>query len=242
MPVSSSPPVAGQPRRTLSVVPLTPKQKTALKAAYSNLDIDTELTQNALMDMARNEHPVAIRFAHSGVDMVRVPALEPHFHFTGNRRYRNVLVTDGESFGLLSQEADGLSKAGKGQSPTRLEVIMASALPFALVSRKPRKEAILRFYAAHVNWLLAGRESMDAQGAAKDRGLARIMCEHSEAGPAAAVLLFDDGAPAETAMDIPFVPPVATAVPTSDKARPSANAQAAPNPQGNPKARKAKGP
>jgi len=171
-----------------------------------------------------------------------VPALEPHFHFTGNRRYRNVLVTDGESFGLLSQEADGLSKAGKGQSPTRLEVITASALPFALVSRKPRKEAILRFYAAHVNWLLAGREGMDAQAAAKDRGLARIMCEHSEAGPAAAVLLFDDGAPAETAMNIPFVLPVALAAPTADKAQPSAKAQAAPSSQAKPKARKPKSP
>ena len=185
-----------EPRRTLSIVPLTAKQKTALKADYVNGALHTEMMQNLV------KHPVV---AYSLAFICAPNFSAPHFHYAGKRRYRVALVTDGESFGLIFQNATRPgSPDGMVYSP--MELITASALPFAPVAQEPSDDAILRLHAAHCNWLFSQQAGLPPSITARTLAVARDMLEQSDTGPTDAVLFFEEGAAAETIFRIPLLP------------------------------------
>lgn len=116
----------------LQPVKLSANKTRHLRAAYANGDLELQVMMN-----------VSLFEAGTFLAMLPCAPLSPtHFLFTGNRRYRMQVVTNGEIFGVLTQ---GWTRSDPNMA--RLELIIKSELPFMLVSQPPTLEQIKTLHA-----------------------------------------------------------------------------------------------
>lgn len=140
-------PQATQARVRIQPVVLSKDQKRDLLAGYEDQRVRTDVLVNL------------INYSAPDANLILLPgnSLKPtHFPYEGNRRYRMQLVSNGEVFAMLSQEA------GSRQPTTyRAEIVMESDLEFAMVPQAPTREQVRSFYADLVAYHVAQFDQAD---------------------------------------------------------------------------------
>lgn len=121
---------------------LSAKQIALFKKTYTSGEVISEPLQNGLVFAGGKLKDIWA----SGLMGLYVDPLNPvHFHFEGNRRYANQIVSNGETFGLLTHQALSPRERQRiGATTMRLEVIEASPLPFLKVERAPTQDQVAR--------------------------------------------------------------------------------------------------
>lgn len=137
----------------LQAFDLTKHQKSVLKKAYSDGEVDTRVVSNLLNGM----DPCPVR----GLELLTRPPLDPvHFRFDGNRNYDVQVASNGECCVILTHEHIAKSKRGKPAILTvRMEVIDDTTLPFLKVAR-PTDMQVRQLYADFLGWVVEGFEQI----------------------------------------------------------------------------------
>lgn len=129
----------------LTPVPLSRYQAGVLRRAY----VSGAVQSNPMLNLLGHSPLMHLMLMFG---MLPLPPHEHvHFYFTGNRRYANVLVTNGESHGLLLCQA--LPPSERKRIPFTgfaLEVVERASLPFLKVATPPQDKAVQRLALDHI--------------------------------------------------------------------------------------------
>lgn len=133
----------------LQAFDLTKHQKSVLKKAYAEGEVDTRVVYNLLNGMP----PCPVR----GLELLTRPPLDPvHFRFDGNRNYDVQVASNGECCVILTHEHIPKSKRDQPAIiAVRMEVIDDTTLPFLKVAR-PTDMQVRQLYADFLGWLAEG--------------------------------------------------------------------------------------